>query len=243
MLFYKLAFSVVILGLSLANQPTLPVTTCKQGSIDYSACLKHAFEEAFPRFIAGIPEFELPPLDPLFYKYGKAVFNSGQIRADIILLNSTAVGISKMHVFDIRTHLLNDVFRLEIDEDVPNVFLQGIVKMNGTLGGIFRIVSEGPFNLTADHVTGTWNLIGRVVNDTWIVEHFHMLPLVKKLKVYFDVFQGNKELNDLAVTFVNNFWPALYRYMLPITSDVWDPWLTGIANKFFSKVSFSEIFP
>ena len=53
----------------------------------------------------------------------------------------------------------------------------------------------GPFNLTADDVRGTWDLTGHVVNDTWIVEHFRVLPSVKKIKIYFNFFQGNKEFS------------------------------------------------
>ncbi|XP_039311180.1 uncharacterized protein LOC105194698 isoform X2 [Solenopsis invicta] len=237
-----IAFSVAILGLSSANKPTL-LTSCKQNSDDYSACLKRAFEEAWPRFIAGMPELNFPSLDPLSYKYGKVVFDSGDlIRADVILSNTTTSGLSKVYIFDIRTHFLDDIFRLEIDVIAPKLFIEGTVNMNGTLGSIFKIASEGPFNLTADDVRGTWDLTGHVVNDTWIVEHFHTLPSVKKLKLYFDFFQNNKEFNDLAVTFANEFWPSLYRVMLPTTSNIWDPWLTDIANKFFSKVSFSKVF-
>lgn len=49
--------------------------------------------------------------------------------------------------------------------------------------------------------------------------------------------------DDIVVIFVNEFWPVLYRVMLPIISDVWDPWMTSISNKIFSKVLFSEVFP
>ncbi|XP_011161485.1 uncharacterized protein LOC105196996 [Solenopsis invicta] len=243
MLLYTLiVFSAAVLGLSSANKHTLSITSCKRDSDDYSACLKRAFQEAWPRFVTGIPEFDFPSLDPLYYKYGKAVYNSGLIHADVIVSNVTVSGLSKNHIFDIRTHFLNDTFSLEIDGAVPKMFLQGTVNIDGTLGDIFRVVGKGPFNLTIEDAKGTWELTGHVVNDTWIVEHFRTLPSVKKLQLYFDFFPNNKEFNDLIVTFANEYWPSLFRVMLPISSIVWDPWLTGIANKLFSKVSFSEVF-
>ncbi|XP_012533271.1 uncharacterized protein LOC105834946 [Monomorium pharaonis] len=241
MLFYALS-AFTIFGLSSASEHTLPVTICKRHSPNYSACLKYSLKEAWPRFVAGIPEFKFPSLDPLFYEYGKAVFNSGEIRAEVILSNISAFGLSKSCFSDIRTHFLNDVFRLEIDVLVPKVMLEGTVKMNGTMS-IFKIARKGYFNLTADDATATWDLTGSVVNDTWIVEHFRTFPSVKKLKLYFDLFSDNKEFNNLAVTFANEFWPPLYRVMLPIVSDEWDLWLTNIANNFFLKVSFSKLFP
>jgi len=50
-------------------------------------------------------------------------------------------------------------------------------------------------------------------------------------------------LDDLAVLFVNEFWPPLYRVMLPTAADVWDPWLINYVNIIFSKVPFSKVFP
>ncbi|KYN07918.1 hypothetical protein ALC62_01100, partial [Cyphomyrmex costatus] len=219
-----------------------PVTTCKRDSVDYSACLKQAVIEALPRFVKGFPEFDFPPLEPIFYEYGKVVFDSGDIHAEVTVMNMSAAGLSKAQINDVRPHFLDDSFRLEVDAIVPNLILNGAVKMNGTIG-IFRIVSKGPFNLTADDVIGTWDLSGHVVNDTLIVEHIRILPSVKKLKLYFDLFPDSKEINDIIVSFVNEFWPPLYRVMLPITSKAWDPWLTDLTNKLFSKVSFSKLFP
>ncbi|XP_018377794.1 PREDICTED: uncharacterized protein LOC108770614 [Trachymyrmex cornetzi] len=242
MFFYLLnVLSIVLFGLA-SGELTFPATICKRDSVDYSACLKQAFKEAFPRFVKGLPEFDFPPVDPLLYDFGKVVFNSGDIHAEVALINTIATGLSKVQVSDIRPHFLDDVFRLEIDALVSKLILNGTVKMNGTLG-IFRIASEGPFNLTAYDTNGTWDMTGHVVNDTWIVEHIRVLPSVRKLKIYFDLFQENKEINDVAVSFVNEFWPPLYRVMLPITSEAWDPWLTNIVNKLFSKVSFSKVFP
>ena len=61
---------------------------------------------------------------------------------------------------------------------------------------IIIYVYIGPFNLTANDVNGTWNMTGHVVNDTWIVEHIRVLPSVRKLKLYFDLFQDNKEISE-----------------------------------------------
>ncbi|XP_024873345.1 uncharacterized protein LOC112455564 [Temnothorax curvispinosus] len=244
MLIYALvsAFSLAAFGLFTTGESTLPITTCKRDSVDYSACLKRFLEETWPRFIIGLPEFNFPSLDPLFYKYGTAVFNSGLIHAEVILSNITTTGLSKTRFYDVRTHFLDDEFRLEIDAQVPRIFIEGAVKVDGTVG-LFRIVGDGYMNTTVDDVRGTWDLTGRVINDTWIVEHFRTTPSIGKLKVYFDNLLDNKELNDLAVIFVNEFWPPLYRVMLPVASNVWDPWLISIVNNISSKVSFSKIFP
>ena len=60
----------------------------------------------------------------------------------------------------------------------------------------YIIIYVGPFNLTANDVDGTWDMVGHVVNDTWIIEHVRVLPSVRKLKLYFDLFQDNKEISE-----------------------------------------------
>ncbi|XP_011699702.1 PREDICTED: uncharacterized protein LOC105457003 [Wasmannia auropunctata] len=144
MLFYAIvsAISVAVIGLSATEESTLPVTTCKRDSDDYSACLKRAVEKAWPRFMAGLPEFDFPPLDPLVYKYGRVNLNSAEIRGELIISNLTSAGVSKTRIFDVKAYFLHDVFHLEIDTLIPRAFLKGAVKINGSVN-IFRVVNEG----------------------------------------------------------------------------------------------------
>ncbi|XP_011705654.1 PREDICTED: uncharacterized protein LOC105460864, partial [Wasmannia auropunctata] len=143
MLFYvRSIFGIAIFGLLSAGESKLPVITCKRDSIDYSACLKHAIEEVWPRFVKGLPEFEFSSLDPLFYKYGKAVINSDIVHAEVIMSNVTANGLSKTHFSGVRAHFLDDVFRLEIDTQVPKLFIKGAINMAGSIG-VFRTFGKG----------------------------------------------------------------------------------------------------
>jgi len=93
--------------------------------------------------LIGLPEFDFPSLNSIFFKYGKAVYNSSDIfRAEVILSNVTARGLSKAYFNDVRAHFLDDVFHLEIDAIVPKLFLKGFMKINGILS-TFKIADEG----------------------------------------------------------------------------------------------------
>ncbi|XP_011878428.1 PREDICTED: uncharacterized protein LOC105567830 [Vollenhovia emeryi] len=244
MLFYLLsAFSIATFGSFATGESTLPITTCKRNSVDYSACLTHFLKETWSQFIPGLPELNFPTLDPLNYEHGAAEFKSGEIDAKVVLSNTTATGLSKVRFYDVRTYFHDDKFRLEIDIQISNLYVKGDVKIDGTVG-IFKIINDGHFNSTIGDIKGTWDITGRVVNDTGIVENVRTFPSIGKFNIYFDnLFQGNKELNNLAVIFINEFWPPLYRVMLPIVANIWDPWLADIINKIFSKVPFSKMFP
>ncbi|XP_020278637.1 uncharacterized protein LOC109852160 [Pseudomyrmex gracilis] len=237
------AISVIcVAAFGLADKLTLPVIVCKRNSPDYSICLKDAAEEAWPRFLKGLPEFDFPSLDPLVYTHGTATFETGEIRGEVTLSNTTAKGLKENRFTNARANLLDNIFRLELDFVVPRILLEGYVTAQGSLGA-FRMNGKGPFNLTIDNVEGTYDLTGHVTNDTWVVEHFTTLPSVRKMKIYLEEIFNSKEINDLAISFINEYWPALYRVMLPVAAKEWDKWLTDLSNRLFSKVSFSALFP
>jgi hypothetical protein len=46
-----------------------------------------------------------------------------------------------------------------------------------------------------------------------------------------------------ALRFVNFYWAALYKELLPFAAEGWDKSLRGQLNKFFLKFPFRAIFP
>jgi len=93
--------------------------------------------------LIGLPEFDFPPMDPLFYEYGTVILNSGEIRGELIMSNVTAIGLSKARISNARTQFLShDVFHLEIGVQMPEILLKGVGKINGSLS-VFRITNEG----------------------------------------------------------------------------------------------------
>ncbi|XP_029668067.1 uncharacterized protein LOC115238418 isoform X2 [Formica exsecta] len=49
--------------------------------------------------------------------------------------------------------------------------------------------------------------------------------------------------DDILEDFLNEYWPPIYREFAPTVFETVDPFLTNIDNRFFSKVSFSKVFP
>ncbi|XP_011706763.1 PREDICTED: uncharacterized protein LOC105461939, partial [Wasmannia auropunctata] len=168
------------------------VTTCKRDLVDYNICLKHALQEAWPRFVKGLPEFDFPPLDPLVYKNGKIEINSNELRIVQNFSNLIVIGLSQARFSDVRTYFFDDVFRFEMDGQVPILFIEAYIKVNGTIN-IFKVIDEGHANLTLKDAKTTCNLTGHVVNDTWIVEHFRISPSFGDFKIYAtSIFEENK---------------------------------------------------
>ncbi|XP_067214602.1 uncharacterized protein [Linepithema humile] len=245
-MFYSVCiFSVVVFGFSAAEGLSLPsfVTVCERNSTSYSNCLKLALEKAWPEMVKGLPEFDFPPLDPMTYEFGQAVFDINVIHTELNVSNFVFEGMAKTRFVAVKVDFVDNNFQAVIDVQIPKIVGAGEYKAVGTLAG-FRINSKGTyFNLTMEGIRGPQIITGHVANDRLIIEHVIVAPSIKNLKVYFDSFNGIKEIDELILIFIHEYWPSLFRVALPTLSKVLDPWLCDVANRFFSKVSFTEIFP
>ncbi|KAL6422466.1 hypothetical protein ACFW04_010635 [Cataglyphis niger] len=156
MIFYALTISILSFAtivLCGAEEFTLPVTTCKRNSTDYSTCLKEAVEEAWPRFVEGLPEFDFPRLDPILYKDGRIVLNRSLIYAEGNVINATIFGFALSHFLDVRSHFLDDVFRLEMDMLIPKIIIYSYIDGQSNL---FGLRTNGRDDILEDFINEYW---------------------------------------------------------------------------------------
>ncbi|XP_012533930.1 uncharacterized protein LOC105835324 [Monomorium pharaonis] len=244
MSFYSLfLFCATAFVFAAAQDLELPVKTCKHDADDYASCLKSAIEEAWPKFMPGIPNLDVPVLDPYFSEKERLQYDADDIKVDILVTNVKTHGLSKAEFLAVRPHYSDTYFKLEADVSLPTVLMEGDFKADGSVKS-FHIGGEGAFNISMEDIKCTWIMEGGVANDRWTIEHVHLNPEIGKMQVWFsDMFDGNDELTNAAIKFVNDYWPTLYRSMLPILAKSWDEQLTELSNRVFSKVSFSKTFP
>lgn len=229
----------------VAGDYQLPATvkTCKKDSEDFSSCLRLAIQEAWPTFIQGLPDFDIPPLDPYHVDSHSVDYENGQLRAHMTATDVRTYGLAKTRFLSVKPEIKDDFFRLEIDIEIPKLLLDGDYKAEGSLHS-FKVGGKGFFNVSMEDIRGTWDISGHIVNDKWKVEHFRVAPTVGDMKIWFsDLFHGNEDLNRAALVLANEYWPVVYRGMLPRLIDEWDPYFTEFINRFFSKISFSTVFP
>ncbi|XP_076644794.1 circadian clock-controlled protein daywake [Halictus rubicundus] len=223
----------------------LPATikTCKRDADDFASCLRLAIQESWPTFLEGIPELDMPVLDPYLIDNHVTTYDSGLLRGNLNASNVRTYGFKKSHFLSVKPELINDLFHLEVDMEVPKMLIEGEYEAEGSLGS-FQIGGTGFFNFTVEDIQANWNITGHIVDDIWVVEHFILTPEVGYLKFWFsDLFHGNMEMNNAAIFFANEYWPTVYRGMLPYLKTSWDPILTELTNRFFSKIPFSTVFP
>ncbi|EZA52942.1 hypothetical protein X777_07412, partial [Ooceraea biroi] len=209
--------------------------SCKRNATNYSSCLKHAMENSWSVFMAGKPEYNFLPLNPFFLDYHRHEYNGSVIQGSIAVINSTLLGLEKARFTSVKPYFKKDIFRLELDMRVPEMIYEGDSKIEGNLIG-FKLSDKGHFKITIGDVRIRWITTGHMANDRWIIEYVFINPTVETMKIHLDNFyEGSKELDELAMDFVNNNWQILYQTMIPVASQVWNTRLTDYCNRFFSK--------
>ncbi|KAF7387178.1 hypothetical protein HZH68_012855 [Vespula germanica] len=239
------AIAITYLFVIVAGQVKLPadVKTCKRGTDDYSSCLRLAIQESWPIFVKGIPELDVPTLDPFYNEYGVYEFGSNEVHGKIEGSNIYFYGMNNIKFLAVRPEYTDDQFKLEIDWALPKCFLEGEYNIDANLVN-FKLGGKGYFNVSLEDVKVTWEINGPVKDDRWVIEHFIPNAQVGKLKFWCsDLFNGNEQLTKSAIGFVNEFWPTIYRGMFPYIKKVWDELFTDYVNRIFSKLSFNEVFP
>ncbi|KAK0182281.1 hypothetical protein PV327_000434 [Microctonus hyperodae] len=217
--------------------------TCKKDSSDYSSCLRLALQESWPIIVQGIPELNLPSLDPQFTESMTNDFEFGAVTGRIIVRNANTYGASKVRFLSVRVLHNNDQHRLEVDVDIPKIFIEGDFKADAAFG-TFKIGGKGQFNISMENVRGTMEIDGKVKDDRWVIESYNFQPEVGTMKIWADdLFNGNPELTKAALDFANEYWQILYTGMLPYAAKTWNAMMRDRLNDVLSKVSFSSLFP
>lgn len=230
---------------SCAEEVLLPrsVKTCKHESSDYSSCLRLAIQESWLSFVKGIPELGLPVLDPMEVDMMENHYSAGDVQGRFVLRNVKTYGLAKANFLAVRPYRSDNIMNLEIDLEIPKVFIDGDCKAEGSVAH-YKIGGKGYFNTSMEGVSITWGLEGRIENDRWVIQHFHVYPEVQHMQVYFTDLFGNEDMNKAVLNFVNEYWPVLYKGMLPTVEKHWDYHLTDFVNRLiFSKISASKTFP
>ncbi|XP_016843680.1 circadian clock-controlled protein [Nasonia vitripennis] len=228
------------------NDYNLPssVKICQRDDSDYNSCITDAVQESWMTFVQGIPKLNVPVLDPLDVEMVENSVETNQFVGYMVVRDAKIYGLAKTKFLSVRPQFTDNRIHLEMDVEIPKVFIKGDYKSDGSVGS-FNIGGKGHFNVSMVGLTATWSLDGRIENDRWIVEHLIVDPEIQGMKVYFsDLLNGDPMLNQAALTIANEYWPIIYKRMKPIVQKLSDPRLTDFVNRsVFSKVSVSKIFP
>ncbi|XP_032681342.1 uncharacterized protein LOC116848888 [Odontomachus brunneus] len=136
------------------NEPDFPtpeyILPCSRTDPKLDTCLQNTLNHIRPYLVNGIPELDLPSIEPLVIPELKIENGQGPVRIRALFNNITAIGPGNYSINKIRVNMSS--YRLDIHVSFPKIELQGLYDINGNVL-LFPIQSHGEF----------WALFGDVV--------------------------------------------------------------------------------
>jgi len=191
---------------SLDHEFDGPIRRCSyNGNTDVNKCLRQILEDLKPRLGAGIPEINLPPMDPLYLKSVSFHHGSGPIKILATFKDVNATGLS---LFD-KSDFTFDVKKrtLDFDLSIPHMRIVGNYELSGNLF-FFPIGGAGGFwlNLGGIKAKGQGKLSVSAKNNLKSIQikKIDIDLTIEMIKVHLsNLFQGDQLLGTVINTFLN----------------------------------------
>uniref|UniRef100_A0A182MKW2 Haemolymph juvenile hormone binding protein n=1 Tax=Anopheles culicifacies TaxID=139723 RepID=A0A182MKW2_9DIPT len=249
-LLFVLLGALCVCGTMAAPQKEveLPVfmEICYRDSPVLGSCIKNSIQRMLPEMTAGIEAFGFPGLDPYETKSTYIDYKRNQMSASLHVKNAKTYGMSKARILDVRASATDKFLNLAVDVHFPEIVMEGYFKGEGRFNSI-KLASKGYFNNTMTDVTTTWMMSGHVKErngeEYLEIETFDMAPEVASMKIYATGLFPDPELNQVALEFVNQYWPMFYKELLPNSRQVWEPEMVALVNKIFLNVPYRRLLP
>ncbi|KAF5278126.1 hypothetical protein FQR65_LT03642 [Abscondita terminalis] len=219
----------------------------KKCKLNNKKCLKESIEDGISKLANGLPDIELPPLDPFFFGTSGMEFHDFSER----YTNLTFFGYSQIKICDIEFDL--DSCRIKLDFLLPKTRYHANVHWEGTVDGrkinitnLMRMECGIRFNANINSIK---------LND-WFLENSTAISALncKKLKrndvEYLEIVDGKSDFDFGNVVFKfedstasNPADPEKEVDLIKPLADQCFEWLLQfVCNKIFSNIPVSELF-
>ncbi|CAH2262296.1 jg26863 [Pararge aegeria aegeria] len=220
------------------------IKICKRDQSTVSNCVRNSIENLRPKLISGIPELNVPSLEPFYIPEIVAV--SG----DLVPLKASGkdVKVSGAGNFTIKSVTVNlDTLSIRARVRFPKLHLDGRYNLDTQ---ILILPLRGEGNLVADAVKCDAEILlrSRLVNREG-KEYLDFTSLnvdiaIKDYRIRLDgLFNGNKALGDATNEAINQNRIEFLKTMLPYLEKTVSKILLDTANKIVATIPFDEILP
>lgn len=175
-------------------------------------------------------------------------------------------GLARAQVRDVKSQFKGNSMELEIDMLFPRLFTEGSYKSEASMRSGLKFSSKGDYNISMTDVAAVWKMKGNLVKvngeEYMKITNFDMVPTVGDMKIAASGIFPNPDMSkktckiiqynflvsflfDIAdqifLGFINQFWPMMYKQMLPVTRQLWETEMIKLLNNFFNIIPFRRL--
>ncbi|XP_071455745.1 protein takeout-like [Hetaerina americana] len=238
---------LAILALTDTANALLPdyIKVCKKSDPKSNQCILNSIQELRPKLLKGIPELNVPSLEPL--NIPEIKFSSGPQAAkfDATLSNIVVRGPGSFIIRELRADLKNNVFDFNLL--LPQLFFEGDYKLDVKIlllpiRGAGKI--HGNFTEYTAEVHMPGNKIKRDGEEYLELEKMQMKIKVGKTQIRLsNLFDGDPILGEATNRILNENSKIFIEEISPVLEDTLANLFTAIANRITLTFTYKELFP
>ncbi|XP_031842194.1 circadian clock-controlled protein daywake [Nomia melanderi] len=232
-----------IFAATLARELPDFIHVCKKNEPNLGDCIKASVENVKPYLIAGLPEYNIPSLEPLLLnELVAAPGNTIKLK----LRNLIVHGASNFTVTKIKANI--DTLRFVVELDFPDLSLHGDYDIDGKVI-LLRIQGSGPMNGNFTDCKGQIKLQAATTkgNDgqTYVkIVDFKTKIYVGRGELRLDnLFGGDRALGDAINGVINSNFDAFIKELEPSLESAISDTFQKIANSILTQFTYETLFP
>lgn len=219
------------------------IKICNRSDPRLGSCIRKSIISLRPHLIQGIPELDVPSLDPLFVPEINIAQIGGGIQVSAGFKNISISGPTKFRLRSVRADVVNDKFRMKIW--FPALVLKAEYQIRGQLL-MMSINGSGQCAGNFSDIDGVVSLkLNRVKKNN--IEHYKVDFLeiefnIGMAKVQLDnLFKGDEELTKSMNHFINENWRLVAAELRPALEKTISTILTEVTEKFFDAYPIDKL--
>ncbi|XP_073821188.1 uncharacterized protein isoform X2 [Musca autumnalis] len=216
------------------------IPTCPEDNT-VDSCIRDAFNYMIRSSIKGVPELNIPPIDPMRMNKLNVQFSNNLIRGKAAVRNVSVVGISTAEFKRVHYERKDNDVKLSIHIQLPLLQITGKYRAEVVINNA-RFSSKGLFNISlididskSDHYAQLYERDGHTFMS---LTGLNLDPTLGDMKIYASGLVPDPALNNALLEIVNSQWRIIYRSVVTSTRSTWQPIVVNYTNNFFSHLPF-----
>ncbi|KAB0797581.1 hypothetical protein PPYR_08574 [Photinus pyralis] len=241
--------AVIFVIATSANEEsvTLPsfLRVCHQSDPKLNECIKEAVQKIKPLLADGLPEFDIPSLEPLHISEILIDHGAGALALKSTYTDIKVYGPSQFVLKSVKIDLKKDRVRLKLW--LPHLRVVSQYSMNGRML-MMPISGKGESCGNYSNIDVTVTLQGQRITkhgDVYFnIKDFYVDFVLGHATIKLEnLFNGDKHLGDTMNSFLNDNWQNVAKEIKPVLEDNVAKIFKKMANRIFSKYPLNVILP
>ncbi|XP_015109262.1 protein takeout [Diachasma alloeum] len=242
-------FEVVLIENGWTEEIQIPsvLKICNRSNPHLNECIKYSVDSLKPYLKSGIPEFNIPPCEPLHVPQVEIKQDAGPVSISSNYSNIKIAGGSDFNLKSVKIDADNDRIRLKLY--IPRLTMTSNYNMSGKIL-MLPITGHGQARGNFSDIDAIVTIQGeRYQGSNTTQIYFRVLDCycdfeVGHASLYLEnLFNGDETLADTMNLFLNDNWRAVAAEIKPALEDTVGRMFKNFSNKIYSKYPLDQLLP